>query len=154
MKGSELFYPEGHVFQSEEERLIALEELVLNVTEDILVAMEDKGVTKQKLAKKLGKSKSYISQVLGGARNMTLKTLSDMCFALEITPKISLCDKECNSIFFKKEEPTFIRSENNNEWEFISLDEFCEPETSCFDNYTFRSNVIDKRDKNYWYKAA
>jgi DNA-binding Xre family transcriptional regulator len=52
------------------------------------VALEDLDISKQELARKLGKSKSHVTQLLSGARNMTLGTLSDICFALEITPKV------------------------------------------------------------------
>lgn len=73
-----------------EKRRFAREELVYNVTEDILVALEDLVLTKKELARRLGKSRSYVSQVLSGARNMTLGSLSDICFALDIEPKVSV----------------------------------------------------------------
>lgn len=52
------------------------------ITEDILVAMEDLGITKSELAKKLGISKSRISQLLRGSSNMTIGTLSDIAYEL------------------------------------------------------------------------
>jgi len=73
-----------------EKRAFAREELVFNVTEDLLVIMEDMGITKSELARKLGKSKSYITQVLSGSRNMTLGSFSDICFALDFKPEIKL----------------------------------------------------------------
>ncbi|MEZ8077859.1 MULTISPECIES: transcriptional regulator [Vibrio] len=73
-----------------EKRAFAREELVFNVTEDLLVIMEDMGISKTELARKLGKSKSYITQVLSGSRNMTLGSFSDICFALDFKPEIKL----------------------------------------------------------------
>lgn len=73
-----------------EERLYARESLIYNVTEDLLVILEDKGVSKSELARRLGKSRAYVTQVLSGSRNMTLGSLSDFCFALDIEPKIVL----------------------------------------------------------------
>ena len=55
---------------------------LFRVTEDILVAMEDLGVTKSELAKRLGKSKPRITQLLSGGSNMTIGTLSDIAVEL------------------------------------------------------------------------
>lgn len=68
----------------------AKERLIYNVTEDILVVMEQKGISKKDLARKISKSKSHATQILNGSRNMTLGTLSDICVALDIDLKIRL----------------------------------------------------------------
>ena len=73
-----------------EQRLSAREELIFNVTEDLLVLMEDHGISKHELARRLGKSRSYVTQVLSGARNMTLGTLSDICFEIGVAPEVKL----------------------------------------------------------------
>ncbi|EMQ0190758.1 hypothetical protein B6I61_15930 [Klebsiella pneumoniae] len=70
------------------ERELCCARLVFNTTEDILLAMQDQGVTQSTLAKKLGKSKSYVSQLLDGTRNMTLKTLADISYALSVNVKV------------------------------------------------------------------
>lgn len=69
---------------AEEERLIA------EVTEAIWAAMEDAGCSKTELAQRLGASKGYVSQVLNGSRNMTLRTLADICHALKLKPTFHL----------------------------------------------------------------
>ncbi len=69
----------------EKERDLARGAFLFRVTEDILVAMEDCGVTKAELANRLGKSKARISQLLSGDTNMTIGTLSDIAFALGLT---------------------------------------------------------------------
>lgn len=66
----------------EERRLLEQERLILDATELICEAMESAGVSRSDLAKKLGKSKGYVSQLLGGSRNMTLRTLADILTAL------------------------------------------------------------------------
>lgn len=76
--------------KSASDKAYAREDLVYNVTEDILVLLEDLDVSKQELARRLGKSKSFVSQILSGARNMTLGTLSDICFVLDVTPQVVL----------------------------------------------------------------
>lgn len=55
------------------------------VTEDILVAMEDLGVTKAELAKRLAISKPRVTQLLSGGSNMTIGTLSDIAFELGLS---------------------------------------------------------------------
>ncbi len=90
MNAKSMFYPENKNFSNAEERAFVREELVYNVTEDILLTLEDLEVSKKELAHRLGKSRSYVTQVLSGARNMTLGSLSDICFALGVKPKVNI----------------------------------------------------------------
>jgi len=90
MSAKDMFYSEDKNFSRAEERAYAREELVYNVTEDILVALEDLNVSKKELAHRLGKSRSYVTQILSGARNMTLGSFSDICFALGVKPNITV----------------------------------------------------------------
>ena len=76
----------------ENKKEFARAELIQNVTEDILIAMEDLNISKATLAEKIGKSKSYITQILSGSRNMTLASLSDLCFELNITPSVKILE--------------------------------------------------------------
>lgn len=64
--------------------------LIFDVTEDILIFMEDLDISKKQLAEKLNKDKSFVTQVLSGTRNMTLKTLSDICYELSLPLEIKL----------------------------------------------------------------
>lgn len=75
---------------TEDQFLFAQEDIIFNVTEDILLAMEKLDVSKSELAERIGKSKSYITQLLSGSRNMTLRTLSDICLSLGSEIKISI----------------------------------------------------------------
>ena len=63
---------------------------LVSVTEDILIKMEALNITKSMIAQKLKTSKSHISQVLSGSRNMTLKTVSDIYYVLGYVPNIEL----------------------------------------------------------------
>lgn len=78
----------------EAKKLFSKEALILDVTEAIWEVMEGRGLKKAQLADALGKSKSYITQLLNGSRNMTLGTLSDLAFVLGLRVKIRLCDKD------------------------------------------------------------
>lgn len=63
-------------------RAFAAEELILDVTEKIWELLERDDVSKTDLAERLGKSKAYVSQLLNGSRNMTLRTLADIAYVL------------------------------------------------------------------------
>jgi transcriptional regulator with XRE-family HTH domain len=63
-------------------RLLRQEELILDVTENICEASERGAVTRTELARRLGRTKGFISQLLGGGRNLTLRTIADVADAL------------------------------------------------------------------------
>lgn len=83
-------------------KLVAQERLITEVTETIWKAMEEAGVNKTALANRMGATKGYVSQVLSGSRNMTLRTLADICFALDLSPKfwaeMQRCDQSWESM--------------------------------------------------------
>jgi transcriptional regulator with XRE-family HTH domain len=64
------------------ERLVAQEMLIESATEKLLELMEREGVSKAELARRIGKSRPFITQVMDGSRNMTLRTVADLAFAL------------------------------------------------------------------------
>jgi len=57
--------------------------LLVSATELICELMQKKNVSRADLAKRIGKSKAFITQVLRGTRNMTLRTLADLAGALK-----------------------------------------------------------------------
>lgn len=90
MSVKNMFMDDDFTFPPISEREIAQERLVYNTTEDILLALQDAGMSQSELSKKLGKSKPYISKLLDGTRNMTLKTLSDIAYALKADVKVTI----------------------------------------------------------------
>lgn len=74
---------------SEEMRLYQQEWLILEVTEHISKVMEKKSIKKKELAERLGRSKGYITQLLDGRANMTLRTVADVMWALDSSLSIS-----------------------------------------------------------------
>lgn len=90
MSVNDLFDSDEFEFPEISGREMACERLLFNTTEDILLAMQDAGINQSQLAQKLGKSKSYISQVLDGTRNMTLKTLADISYALNAEARVTI----------------------------------------------------------------
>ncbi len=51
-------------------------------TDLICLIMNKEGISKSELAEKLGKTKGFVSQLLDGSANMTLKTVSDVFLKL------------------------------------------------------------------------
>jgi len=66
----------------ERARLYLQEKLILEVTEEIARLMVTQGVRRSELAKKLGKTKSSITQLLDGTSNLQIRTISDVLWAL------------------------------------------------------------------------
>ena len=66
----------------EHRRLLREEELILDVTEVLSEMLEKEGVKQTELAERLGKTKGFVSQILAGGRNLTLRTIADVADAL------------------------------------------------------------------------
>ncbi len=64
-------------------RLLEQELLLTSATELVCQLMGEKNVSKSDLARRIGKSKAFVTQLLNGRRNMTLRTLADLCWALD-----------------------------------------------------------------------
>jgi len=74
----------GRLTATEEgRRLLKQEQAILEITEFICRQMEKKGVVRSELARRLGKTKGYITQLLDGRTNMTVRTIADVCHALD-----------------------------------------------------------------------
>ena len=63
-------------------KLLAQEELILEVTEIICDLLENEKISRKELADRLGKSKGFVSQLLNGGRNLTLRTVADILHVL------------------------------------------------------------------------
>ena len=64
-------------------RLLAIEHLPFAATELIATRMAELNITKAELARRLNKSRAWVTQLLSGQTNMTLRTLADVAFALD-----------------------------------------------------------------------
>lgn len=67
---------------AEKHRVFEQESLAIEATELISTLLKERKVSKVDLAKRIGKSKAYVTQLLSGSRNMTLHTFADLAFAL------------------------------------------------------------------------
>ncbi len=60
------------------------------MTERLTEALCETGVTKAELARRLGRTPGFVSQVFGGGRNLTLRTIADIATALSLRPSFEL----------------------------------------------------------------
>ena len=77
---------------------------VLDFTEALYIAMEEQGVTRAELARRLGTSQAYITRVLSGNANFTLKTMSKLALALGLQLEVGLGPQRLPSAVGKAEE--------------------------------------------------
>ncbi len=75
---------------TESRRLLNQEKLILEVTEALSEAIEKRGLTRSEVAKRLGKTKGFVSQLLAGGRNLTLRTVADIADAIGISLKVAV----------------------------------------------------------------
>ncbi len=73
---------------AEDITLFRQEELILEVTELLSRALQQNDVSKADLARKLGKTKSFVTQCLTGQQNLTLRTVADLFGALDLKPLV------------------------------------------------------------------
>jgi transcriptional regulator with XRE-family HTH domain len=67
----------------ERDRLFQEELLITEATELIYELLQRSGTSKSELADRVGKTRGFVTQLLNGTRNMTLRTLADLAFALD-----------------------------------------------------------------------
>jgi transcriptional regulator with XRE-family HTH domain len=70
-------------------RLFAQEDLILEVTETICELLENEKISRKELADRLGKTKGFVSQLLNGGRNLTLRTVADILHVLGYRASLS-----------------------------------------------------------------
>jgi len=81
-------------------KLMAQGDLIMEVTETLCELLEKEKVCRKELAERLGKTKGFVSQLLNGGRNLTLRTVADILHVLgyKVTLKPQKLRKENNVI--------------------------------------------------------
>lgn len=87
MKNDSKLSHEELVSTPEGRRLLEQEVLLVSASNFIAELLEEKGMTRAELARRIGKSKAFVTQILGG-RNITLRTLADLAWALDTRIRI------------------------------------------------------------------
>jgi transcriptional regulator with XRE-family HTH domain len=69
---------EGYLKDPNYMRLFQQERAIFEVTECIEAVMAELGISRSELAEKLGQSKSWVTQLLDGEKNKTIRTVADV----------------------------------------------------------------------------
>lgn len=80
------------IFESSKDgrRLLREEALILEVVEELSGALSAANISKTELALRLGKTKGFVSQILSGGRNLTLRTIASVSDAMGYAPHFQL----------------------------------------------------------------
>lgn len=70
--------------------------------EDMLRIMEEKGINRTELAKRLGCTKAYITKLLSDTTNVTIQTMAKISLALDSELSITLNSKEAATGKYQK----------------------------------------------------
>ena len=76
------------------------EKAILDFTSHVCEQMENQNITRAELAKRLNKKPAYITRVLNGSCNPTVKTMVSFAMALDSEFKLDLVSKAKESIEF------------------------------------------------------
>lgn len=71
-------------------KALRAEELILEATEAITQMMERGKVSRAELARRIGRSRGAVTQMLNGGRNLTLTTLAELADALDCRVQVRL----------------------------------------------------------------
>lgn len=69
-------------------RLLSMEALAAQASELIARLMAERSVTKAELARRLNKSRAWVTQLLSGKANMTVRTLAEVAYTLDAEVKL------------------------------------------------------------------
>lgn len=100
-------YEEFESSTDENRRLLRQEELILEVTMALFGSMGKAEISKSQLAERLGKSPAFVTQILSGGRNLTLRTIADVADALGSKVTIHMSRPEDFAIVVPFETETF-----------------------------------------------
>ena len=80
MERKELYH--DLIENEEDRRLMGQEDLIFDVSQLLWDTLEESGVSRAELARRLGTSESYITKLLRGCSNLTLRSIADIFGAL------------------------------------------------------------------------
>lgn len=66
---------------------------IVEFTEDICRLMDEQGVSRADLARRLGTSRAYVTKLLGGNANFTLETMTKVAMALGAAVHVHVADQ-------------------------------------------------------------
>jgi plasmid maintenance system antidote protein VapI len=86
--------------QSYDSPIFLSEQLKLHFLAEVKRKMDEQGVTKSALAKRINSSPAYISKLFGGPTNMSAETMAKLANALDTKVHIHLASKDASVRWF------------------------------------------------------
>lgn len=81
------------------------EQLILDLTEQVVSIMKELGMNRTELADRLGVSKAFVTKLLRGNTNITLKTMTFLARSLGCDVSIDICPKDVQMVKVYKTSP-------------------------------------------------
>ncbi len=94
----ENFTLQAHLQEFEKHPDFIYEQVLFDMNELICQRMVECGVSRSQLAERMGVNKGYISRILNGPANLTLKTVVNVLHALGARPRFVLCDEQVQEL--------------------------------------------------------
>jgi len=82
------FTLEAHLKEYGNDPDFIYEEVVFDLNEQICQRMKERGVSRTQLAERIGVNKAYVTRILNGPANLTLKTIIKILLALDSRPRL------------------------------------------------------------------
>jgi len=98
--------------QFEESGELALERAKLDVVKQIVKTMEQEGVNKAELARRLGASRAYISQFLQGDVNFTIESIVRIAAALDSVVECKFVPKASANLWLRGDDYYRVRNDD------------------------------------------
>jgi len=104
------------------------EKVVLALTEEMIVLMEQQGVNKSVLAERMETSKPYITKIMSGTANFTLESMIQIADALNSELSVHLTAKDCETqwIDFSSKPSSHLVKNSTPTWEQWESEEMLE----------------------------
>jgi len=77
-----------------------IDELVTEFTEELARWMASKGISRSKLAERLGNRPSYVTKILKGNVNFTFATVAKLCRTIGARPRLHLAPEGSRTIWY------------------------------------------------------
>jgi transcriptional regulator with XRE-family HTH domain len=71
-----------------------------SLSDQVAEYMDTRGITKTALAERLGTSKAFVSKILAGDANLTMKTISRILYHIGAKPEIKVVEKDTQVKWF------------------------------------------------------
>lgn len=85
---------------------------------EMLHAAKEEKLTKSRIAELLGVDKSNVTRALNGKSNLTIRTISELCWALGVVPEFEIrkgnADAGCNAVVVKPFERCVLASKGKS----------------------------------------